>query len=321
MPLAVERPYVLEPRGEDAHVLGQEITFQLVVGGLVLLLVLGLLVAIVIRQLRHRTPEEAPPDLDEERGQRWIVLGGLVLPLVVLTAVVVMSARSFLAVDDAGGARAGVERTVEVVAHRWWWEVRYPDAHASTANEVVLPVGQPVRLRLRTKDVIHSLWIPQLDRKADMIPGRVTYLRLTAERPGEYRGLCAEFCGLQHAKMAFRVRVLAPGAFADWLAAARLPAARPATTSARAGARVFQDAGCAVCHTIAGTAASGEVGPELTHLASRRSIAAETLPNTRGNLAGWISDPQHVKRGVLMPRTELGGRELQQLLDYLEGLR
>jgi len=312
---------VLEPRGEHAHVLGQEIAFQLIAGGLVLLLVLGLLVAIVVRQLRRRTADEAPPELDEERGQRWIVLGGLVLPLVVLTAVVVMSARSFLEVDDAGGARAGVERTVEVVAHRWWWEVRYPADHASTANEVVLPVGQPVRLRLRTKDVIHSLWIPQLDRKADMIPGRVTFLRVTAERPGEYRGLCAEFCGLQHAKMAFRVRVLAPGAFADWLAAARLPAARPASASARAGARVFQDAGCAVCHTIAGTAASGEVGPELTHLASRRSIAAETLPNTRGNLAGWVSDPQHVKRGVLMPRTALGGRELQRLLDYLEGLR
>ena len=314
--LAVERPYVLEPRGEDAHVLGQEIAFQLIAGGLVLLLVLGLLVAIAVRQ--RRRPHDVPPDLDQERGQRWIVLGGLVLPLVVLTAVVAMSARSFLEVDDAGGAGG---RTVEVVSHRWWWEVRYPEDHASTANEVVLPVGQPVRLRLRTEDVIHSLWIPQLDRKADMIPGRVTYLRLTAERPGEYRGLCAEFCGLQHAKMAFRVRVLPPGAFADWLAAARLPAARPATASARAGARVFQEAGCAVCHTIAGTAASGEVGPALTHLASRRSIAAETLPNTRENLAGWISDPQHVKRGVLMPRSDLGGRELQQLLDYLEGLR
>jgi len=308
-------PSPLSPAGDDARILGQEITFQLVAGGLVLLLVFGILIAIVIRH-RRRTPI-AIPDTDDEDGVRWIWLGGVALPLIVLTAVVGWSARSVIAIDRSERPA----RTIEVIAHRWWWEVRYPGERITTANELAVPVGQPMRLRLQTADVIHSFWVPQLGRKADMVPGRITKLELTAEKPGTYLGECQEYCGLNHARMRFRVEAMAPGDFQTWLASERDAAALPDATAERAGLRVFLDKGCANCHTIAGTPALGQVGPALTHIASRETIAAGTLANTRGRLAAWISDPQHFKRDALMPRLDLSGPELQKLLDYLESLR
>jgi cytochrome c oxidase subunit 2 len=211
--------------------------------------------------------------------------------------------------------------TIEVVGHRWWWEVRYPDQHAITANEVVLPVGEPVRVLLTTEDVIHSFWVPRLDRKLDMVPGRRNELVLTAERAGTYRGECAEFCGLQHAHMRFRARALPMAEFQSWLRTAAEPAVEPATDAAREGQRVFLSGTCAACHTIDGTPAGGSVGPPLTHLASRPEIAAGAVPRSRGNLAAWISDPQQIKPGAHMPRSTLTGPELQSLLDYLETLR
>jgi len=310
-----DSPSPLDAHGNDAHILGQEITFQLVAGGLVLLLVLGLLIAIVVRQLRR--PAAEAPDTDDEEGVRWIWFGGLALPLLMLTAIVAWSARSLIAVDDASSA----VRTIQVISHRWWWEVRYPGERITTANELAVPVGQTVRLRLQTADVIHSFWVPELGRKADMIPGRITKLELTAEKPGTYLGECQEYCGLQHARMRFRVEAMAPGDFQAWLAREQAAASEPNAATEREGLRVFLDKGCANCHTIAGTPALGQVGPALTHLASRDTIAAGTLANTRGRLGAWISDPQHIKRGALMPRLDLSGPELQTLLDYLESLK
>jgi cytochrome c oxidase subunit 2 len=308
-------PSPLDPQGRGARILGEEITFQLVTGTLVLLLVLGILVAVVWRR-RART-QDRPPQLDDETGRRWIWVGGVALPLVVLTALVGFTGRSLIELRDDGTPA----RTIEVISHRWWWEVRYPGERIATANEVVVPVGRTVRLRLQTKDVVHSFWVPQLDRKADVVPGRISTLDVKAERAGVFRGECSEFCGLQHAHMAFRVKALPGADFDRWLAGARRPSALPPSGSARAGLDVFLDRGCAVCHTISGTPAAGQVGPDLTHLAARDAIAAETLRNTRGNLAGWISDPQHVKRGVLMPPLRLSGPDLEALLDYLESLR
>jgi cytochrome c oxidase subunit 2 len=315
MSLAIDTPSPLDPEGRGARILGQEITFQLVAGSAVLLLVLAILLAIVLR--RRAATQERPPQLDDETGRRWIWLGGVALPLVLLTALAAFGARSLLAL----GNEDDPVRTIQVFSHRWWWEVRYPGERIATANELVIPVGRPVRLLLSTKDVIHSFWVPQLDRKVDMVPGRVSKLTLTAEHPGVYRGECAEFCGLQHARMGFRVKAVSPGEFAGWLAAARAPSVLPAGPTEREGMRTFLDGGCAVCHTISGTPAAGTVGPDLSHIASRDRIAAETLRNTRGNLGAWISDPQHVKRGALMPRLDLSGAQLQALLDYLETLR
>jgi cytochrome c oxidase subunit II len=308
-------PSPLDPHGHDAGVLSQEIIFQIVAGSAVLLLVLGVLAAIVVRH-RRRTAL-VPAETDDEDGIRWIWFGGLALPLVVLTAVVGWTVRSVIALGD----EPAPARTIQVIAHRWWWEVRYPGERIATANEMAIPVGQTVRLRLQTADVIHSFWVPQLDRKADMVPGRISKLELTADRPGTYLGECQEYCGLQHARMRFEVEAMAPGDFQAWLRRERSAAPPPDNVTEREGLRTFLDRGCANCHTISGTPALGQVGPDLTHLASRPTIAAATLANTRGRLAAWISDPQHVKRGALMPRLDLSGPELQRLLDYLESLK
>jgi cytochrome c oxidase subunit 2 len=219
--------------------------------------------------------------------------------------------------DDAGAHPV----TVEIVGHRWWWEVRYPDSGIVTANEVHLPLGQPVLLKTTSADVIHSVWIPRLQRKIDAIPGRTNELTLTATRQGTFRGECAEYCGLQHARMAFVVVAQSNDDFQAWLTdQGEVPPPVPADPEVRRGQEVFFSSACVYCHTIAGTNATGKLGPDLTHIASRATLGANTIPNTRGYLLGWINDPQHIKPGVLMPATELTGPEAQALLDYLESL-
>jgi cytochrome c oxidase subunit 2 len=169
--------------------------------------------------------------------------------------------------------------------------------------------------------VIHSFWVPELNRKIDMIPGQRNHIELDADKVGRYRGQCAEFCGLEHAHMAMYVFVQSPAQFHRWLAAQARPARRPATASARAGEAIFLGSSCVNCHTIRGTSASSDVGPDLTHVASRTTLAALTIPNTRQELADWIVDAQHVKPGNQMPDIPLGSSRLDQLLDYLEGLK
>jgi cytochrome c oxidase subunit 2 len=307
---------VLEPHGDGARIIGHEIVFELVAGALVFALILVLLALIVVRQ-RGR-PADVPPAPETDAGHRWIWLGGIALPLAVLTVVVAVTMRDLWSVEHATGSPV---RTIEVKGHRWWWEVRYAGTPAVSANELALPVGQPVRLVLTTGDVIHSFWIPELGRKVDMVPGQVAHFDLTAEKPGVFRGECAEFCGLQHAHMTLRVQAMAPGDFAAWLRHHSAPAARPATPGAQEGQRIFMSSTCVACHTIAGTRAAGSVGPDLTHLAARAQLGGGILPNNRGNLGGWITDPQHIKHGVHMPATALRGTQLQRLLDYLESLR
>jgi cytochrome c oxidase subunit 2 len=214
---------------------------------------------------------------------------------------------------------------IELVGHQWWWEARYRAADTSleftTANELTIPVGRPVIVTLRADDVIHSLWIPNLAGKKDMIPGRTATLHLRADRAGTYRGQCAEFCGLEHALMALLVHAVPPAEYDAWAANQRQPARAPLEPSARRGRDVFLNASCARCHAIAGTPAQGSIGPDLTHLASRRTIAAGMFPNNRGHLAGWISDPQALKPGVNMPANPLPPDDLQAVLAYLETLR
>jgi cytochrome c oxidase subunit II len=192
---------------------------------------------------------------------------------------------------------------------------------ATTANEIHVPVGRMVVLELRSTDVIHSFWPISLGAKRDQIPGKENSLWLRADRPGVYRGQCAEFCGHQHAKMAFLVVAERPDSFERWLATQRDTAATPADSLTRRGQEVFLGSSCVMCHAIAGTPAGSRIGPDLTHLAGRRTIAAGTLPNTRGNLAGWIVDPQTIKPGAKMPPNLLPPADLQALLAYLETLR
>jgi len=250
-------------------------------------------------------------------GELLIVVGGVVLPAIVLTAVYVVGLRDLRALT----VPKGTDLTVEVTGHDWWWEVRYPEGGIVSANEIHVPVGRPVRLNLTSRDVIHSFWVPQLTVKTDLIPGHTNTTWIQATRPGTYRGQCAEYCGLQHAKMAILVVADPPGTFARWLATEQQPAAAAADPLAARGRLALERNSCAACHTVRGTAASGTVGPDLTHFGGRRTIGAGALANTRGNLGGWIVNSQTVKPGNKMPPQPLTPEELQALLAYLESLK
>jgi cytochrome c oxidase subunit 2 len=215
---------------------------------------------------------------------------------------------------------------IEVTGHQWWWEVKYPDALApanqiNDANEIHIPILTPVLLRLDTRDVIHSLWIPNLHGKRDLIPGRVNKFWIQADRPGVYRGQCAEFCGYQHAHMALMVIADSPEDFARWKSHMGEGAPTPMTPAQLRGQQVFLSAPCAKCHNVLGLDAYGTLGPDLTHFRSRPTLAAGQLLNTRGNLAGWIANAPAIKPGALMPPNQLSGQEMSDLLAYLETLR
>jgi cytochrome c oxidase subunit II len=215
--------------------------------------------------------------------------------------------------------------TIEVIGHQWWWEVSYadtsPQGRFTTANEIHVPVGRPILFVLESRDVIHSIWVPNLAGKKDLIPGYTQSWWFQADTAGLYRGQCAEFCGLQHAKMAFHVVAEPPEQFAQWVTQQRKSAASSTDSVASRGREVFLTGQCAMCHSIQGTSAASRAGPDLTHLASRRTIAAGTLPNTRGALAGWIVDPQRIKPGVRMPSNQLEPKDLEALLTYLQTLK
>ncbi|HYJ46860.1 MAG TPA: c-type cytochrome, partial [Pyrinomonadaceae bacterium] len=188
-------------------------------------------------------------------------------------------------------------------------------------NEIHIPTGQLIKLRLASDDVIHSFWVPNLSGKKDLIPGHEIILTFQADNPGEFRGQCAEFCGFQHAHMGLTIVAEPPDKFDDWMNRQRAPAAQPANDSEQRGQQVFLHAPCIMCHSIRGTDAGGHVAPDLTHLASRKTIAASTLPNTRGHLGGWILNSQEIKPGNHMPPVPLSSEELQALLDYLGSLK
>lgn len=220
--------------------------------------------------------------------------------------------------------RAEHPLTIQVVGHQWWWEVRYagaPQEHFITANEIHIPTGQPVQLELSSSDVIHSVWVPSLAGKKDLIPGYKDTLWFQADLPGVYRGQCAEFCGHQHAKMGLLVIAEHPDSFARWQDRMRKPASPPDDSTALRGQEVFMTRQCMLCHNIEGTPAGSIAGPDLTHVASRLTIASGTLENTRDNMARWIRDPQGVKPGAQMPQPELTSAELDALVAYLESLQ
>ena len=303
----------LAPRGPHADYVATLSWIMFAAGGLILLLVL------VLAALATFAPERTRGWLG---GRGAIVAGGIAFPVVTLTA---------LLVYGLVGARALVTSAppalrIEVVGESWWWRVHYLDAagspHLVSANEIRLPVGVPVEFVLKSSDVIHSFWVPSLAGKLDMIPGHVNSYRFTAERAGIYRGQCAEFCGDQHAKMAFYAIAMPRGEFDAWYGSQVRPAAAPATALQQQGGALFLAHGCGACHTVRGTAAAGVLGPDLTHVGARHSIGAGILPNNVGTLAGWISSAQHLKPGNLMPSYgNLTGQELRAIAAYLEGLK
>ena len=292
---------------------------MLVGSAVVFAVVLALVTVVVLRRRGTITPADMPGR--RHRGAHvFIGIAGVAVPLVVLAALFALTLGTLSTTSSAAGASQSV-LTIDVTGRQWFWDVEYPDQHVRTANEIHIPVGETVTIVARSGDVIHSFWVPELNRKIDMIPGRSNEIRLRADHAGIFRGQCAEFCGLQHAHMAFSVVAEPPDDFRAWIAREALPAPQPQTTAAQRGQQVLLGSACVYCHTIAGTNASGKVGPDLTHLASRRAIGAGVVPNTPGYLAGWILDPQHLKPGNKMPATALDGPQLQDLLAYLETLR
>jgi cytochrome c oxidase subunit 2 len=249
-----------------------------------------------------------------------VIVLGVAVPLVVLSLLFVWS-DVFVLRSVAAPKASSTKLTVHVIGHQWWWEVRYPGTDAVTANEIHIPTHTRVNVVGTTADVIHSFWVPELNRKVDLIPGRKNRVLLDSDHPGVYRGQCAEFCGLQHAHMAMYVIAEPPAKFKAWLANTAKPARRPATGQERRGLEVFLREPCSGCHQLRGTSAHGDVGPDLTHVQTRMTLAALTIPNRKGYLGGWILDPQHIKPGNKMPGLKLSGPDFQALLAYLETLR
>ena len=274
----------------------------------------------VMAVARRRRPSAPGPGDHEERepswGHRFILLSGVVVPAVVLSATFALTLHEMSALAKPLPKAAF---SISVIGHLWWWEARYPNG-AATANEVHIPVGEPIRLQLTTDDVIHTFWVPQLQVKMDQIPGHTNELWIQADTPGRYRGQCSQFCGLQHAHMIFYVVADPPDQYQTWVAGQADPAHPPTSPTAGSGLGVFTSNTCAGCHAIRGTSAQGTAGPDLTHLATRATIAAGTIDNNGDNLARWITDPQGTKPGAIMPPTQLSPSDLQALVAYLQSL-
>jgi cytochrome c oxidase subunit 2 len=321
-PAANSTPSLLDANGPGAAIIRDEWSILSAVGIAIWMLVLALMLVALLRQRERRSRPaamlEAVPAAHAGGGTRWIWLGGIAMPLVVLLGVFALNVRDIRAL---AAPPSPPTVAVRIEGHRWWWEVEYPDLGITTANQLYIPAGQAVQVELTTADVIHSFWVPQLQFKRDLIPGQTNSLWLQADKPGVYRSLCAEYCGLQHAQMHFMVVALEPAAYEQWIAHEGSDAVSPSDPLAQAGQQVFLGTTCVYCHAVRGTPAAGEVGPDLTHLASRLTLAAGSLENNTGNLAGWILDPQHIKPGALMPPASLTGQQLQELLAYLTTLK
>jgi cytochrome c oxidase subunit 2 len=305
---------VLDPGGPiSANLRGLFWVFVVVCGIIWLLVVLVATIAVL---RRHRTASAG-----SERRAGVIVGVSVALTVVIITGFTLISfaATRIMSTNNSDAL------VIQIRGYQWWWQITYPDAQPSrsfvTANEIHIPVGRAVRIELNADDVIHSFWIPNLGGKQDLIPGRENTLTLWADRPGLYRGQCAEFCGLQHAHMAIMVIVEPQDAFDAWRAGQTAEAQTPQTDEERRGLGVVTSHACGACHTVRGTEAAGTLGPDLTHIASRQTIAAGLLPVTRGALAAWIADPQTLKPGNNMPLVPLSPDDLQAVSAYLAGLK
>lgn len=280
----------------------------------------GALALLGIAWLRRDT-RGLPVVGDRESVAEFMVLTfGIFIPVVALVALFGVS-DIYMVGDTSPPNPRTTAMTVHVIAHQWWWEIKYPGTDVVTANEIHIPVNTRVNVVVTTVDVIHSLWVPELARKVDTIPGYHNRILFDAHQIGVYRGQCSQYCGFEHADMALKVFVQRPSAYRAWLANQEKPAVNPAGAMAAAGRNVFMHSQCESCHTIAGTSARGAIGPNLTHLGSRTSIAADTLANTPAKLAAWIRDPQAIKPGVLMPDLGLSRTQVHELVAYLESLR
>lgn len=304
---------ILDPAGDGARDSANIWWLMFWLGTAVFVVVLALIGVAVIRGSR-----DDDTALSSKGRLRMVVLGGVIIPAIIIAIVFAGSTRSLLGMSEL---RQSSDVVIDVIAHQYWWEVRYPEEGIVTANEIHIPANRTIDVRLTSTDVIHSFWVPQLHGKIDMLPGKTTNVSMKAEEAGTYRGQCAQFCGAQHANMALLVIAEEEEGYEEWMSLQAQPAADPEPgTLVERGRDIYMSSACVYCHTINGTPSNGTLGPDLTHLGSRETLAAGTIENNPGNLAGWIVDPQEIKPGNAMPAVDLTGEELQALLEYLNSL-
>lgn len=314
----------LDPAGKEASDIDVIWRVMLVVCGIMYVLVLAFLGWALWRAHKRRRRLESTPQTGPTAAEPALEKGLAGWAGLIVAGLVLLTTVSFLV--DRSLAEVGPNPLhITVTANQWWWQVDYhgdkPTDNFTTANELHLPIGRPAVITLMASDVIHSFWVPNLSGKTDLIPGRVNYMPVTPRRLGVFRGQCAEFCGLEHAKMAFDVTVESPQAFDAWRQAQLAPSVTPTAAQLQHGQQLFTTRACVMCHAIQGTTANGRVAPDLTHFASRPHLAAGARPNTRADLMAWIADPQGVKPGTTMPRVPLTSDELNDIALYLESLK
>jgi cytochrome c oxidase subunit 2 len=307
---------VLNPAGPQAQNIA---TVTWVFIGICTVVYLATLMTLGWAVMRRRREDDDSPRISHRLTV--IVTGATAFTAATLVVLILASEIAGRGLSKPSGPGAV---TIDVIGYQWFWEFRYQDATpsewVSSPNELHIPVGVPVVLNALSRDVIHSFWVPELHGKRDLIPGITTQTWIQADKPGVYRGQCAEFCGHQHAKMAFTVVAHPVADFQAWLQQQRRPAVMP-TDERRRGHDLFMSHSCVTCHTIRGTQAGSRVGPDLTHVASRQMIAAGTLPTTREHLTEWVRDPQAIKPGTRMPAVQLSEDDLRAIVAYLESLR
>ncbi len=306
------RSPALAPASPESHEIAELFWQLFVLAAIIFVVVEGLLIVAIIK-FRAKPGAVLPKQI---HGNFHLEFMWTLIPTIL---VVIIFVRTVEAMSDLTSEHANALH-VKVTAVQWWWQVEYPDERITTANEIHVPVGRPVDVELASGDVNHSFWVPQLAGKTDAIPGHTNWVRFTPQAAGTYRGQCAEYCGLEHADMAFLVVADQPVDFDAWVATERQPAVLPAGQPPE-GAVLFQQRGCVGCHTIQGTQANGKIGPDLTHFGSRQGIAGETLANTPENLVKWLADPQAVKAGTKMPNLHLSADDMNKLSSYLLTLK
>jgi len=313
---------MMAPAGPAAHriaVLGWVVLITFIA----VTVVTWLLILWVVRLRRGQLVTHLPIDADEDR--RWIVVGGFIIPVVILGVIFVVMLKNMSAFP-MGDAEMGTPADIRVTGHQWWWQIEYlaggVSEHVEGANEIHIPVGRPVDIELRTRDVIHSFWVPRLHGKVDLVPEVENRIRIQADDQGTYRGQCAEFCGAQHSKMRILAIAQAPDEYHAWLESERKPGADPADPHAKSGQQIFLSGPCSMCHQVRGTIAGGRVAPDLTHIGSRKMIAANVYRNNDAYLEAWITHAQSLKPESQMPNlTQFTGQQLTDLVAYLRQLQ
>lgn len=303
------------PAGPEGAAIAQLFAAILVIAGIIFVIVTGLVLYISFRYRSRSDSGEPTPNFGSNRMEVLWTVG----PAILLVGVFTLTVGTIRALTPP--PQTETQPDVIVIGHQWWWEVKYPATGVTTANEIHIPAGKRLLFQVGTADVIHSFWVPQLGRKMDMIPGRMNYVWYQVDEPGVYLGTCSEYCGAQHAWMRIRVVAQTQEEFDAWQQQQAQPASTPTSALAQEGQQLFQQLTCVNCHTIQGTPANAVVGPDLTHVASRSTLASGVLENTPQNLASWLADPQSIKPGIRMPNLQLTGPQIGALVTYLETLQ